>query len=114
MPREARPIPDREARYPREREGEHDALDRPWASDLGSRPSIDDRRRVDQGLNLSEMNRPRTDPGQSDRRPGSVLTGNDTPAQFNPNAKVDPSALRPTPGQLPKPRRAGGHEKGVR
>ncbi len=30
-----------------------------------------------------------------------------TPGPFNPNAKVDPRVLRPTPGQLPKPRRAG-------
>ncbi len=30
------------------------------------------------------------------------------PARSNPNAKLDPSTLRPTPGQLPKPRRAGG------
>ncbi len=30
-----------------------------------------------------------------------------TPGRFNPNAKDDPTALRPPPGQLPKPRRAG-------
>ena len=29
------------------------------------------------------------------------------PGRINPNAKVDPPLLRPTPGQLPKPRRAG-------
>ncbi len=29
------------------------------------------------------------------------------PARFNPLAKVDPRLLRSTPGQLPKPRRAG-------
>ncbi len=30
-----------------------------------------------------------------------------TPGRFNPNAKVDARLLPPTPGQLPKPRRAG-------
>jgi hypothetical protein len=30
-----------------------------------------------------------------------------TPGRFNPNAKVAPRVRRSTPGQLPKPRRAG-------
>ncbi len=37
-----------------------------------------------------------------------------SPARFTPNAKPAPSALRPPPGQLPKPRRAGVGEGGRR